>query len=70
MQIYKDDQMYTPEQEAKISKLAELSRQGEMKFWDVLKVYRKWCQEQNWTDEWRAQHMRGEFEGVGMDEDL
>ena len=62
--IYKNDEIYTPEQQVKIDKLAEL------KFWDVLKVYRKWCEEQNWTDEWRMRHERGLFEGVGMDEDL
>jgi len=72
MAMYKEDAPtgYTKEQEAKISKLAELSRQGEMEFWDVIKIYGKWCEQQNWTDEWRRRMMTGQLEGVGMDEEV
>jgi hypothetical protein len=55
--IFKNGQMYTPEQEEKISKLAEL------KFWDVLKIYKKHCREGNWTNEHRAKVMRGNWKG-------
>ena len=70
MAIYKDDKMYTDEQQAKITKLAELSREGDLKFWDVLNIYRRWCEQQNWTDEWRRRVMTGQLEGVGLDEEV
>ena len=66
MKIYKEEAEdgFTPEQKDKWKQLMQMGWK------DVAKVWEKWCNEQNWTDEWRAQHMRGQFEGVGMDEDL
>ena len=62
--IYKDDQMYSKDQEEKITKLFE------MKWWDVLKAYRKACEEENYTEEYKAALLLGRIEGVGMDDDL
>ena len=36
----------------------------------VTKAYRKCCEEENYTDEWKEKLRRGEVEGAYLDEEI
>jgi len=66
MNVYKTDQSLTEEQGKIVDKIMSL---GDDMF-DVAKIYMDYCAKQNYTDEFKHYLANGQFEGMGMDEDV
>ena len=63
MQIFKNGEWMTKEQEDKYDKLIEMGWK------DVAKAYWKACEKENYTDEYKQVIICGRIEGAGMDLD-
>ena len=61
--MYKTDESMTPEQEEKWEKLHEMGWR------DVAKIYSKACEEENYTEEYKARLLLREFVGDTIDLD-
>ena len=62
-QMWKNNEPFTKEQLEKMDRLKELG------WFDVIRAYKKACEEANYTEEYKIALQIGWVEGVGMDDD-